>query len=252
MNQLDANYETRNANYENQYPTLTDDQLDSVDLLTGFDEFKKFREFESLFSGYVSKRSQLETIENTWLTNNFNGTHPDTLDDAENTIFNSNYQLKIGTALYQMKTDGLYNITGGPVASGNATTLADACFSNHHNKKRFTTSDGSKMFKLKVAINSWLVRSGAKGKVVSFKNKNGNWKRSRARLAVSCGGTILNNQCAQSFTFSDRNPSPSDFKKRRQLKVARHVAGQIWRTKKGMLVSSFDFSGIYSASIAID
>lgn len=58
------------------------------------------------------KRAELESIENTWLSNNFNGTDPDdvdlTFDDAENTIFNSSYSFKIGTDVYQLTSTGMY------------------------------------------------------------------------------------------------------------------------------------------------
>ncbi len=110
---------------------------------------------------------------------------------------------------------------------------------------------GNERYKLKVAINSWVIRSGAKGKVVHYESKNGSWKRSRAEMAVFCGGKIYNNQCSETFTFSDRNPSPNGWKKRRQLKVARHEAGVIWRTYSDELSAAFDTPSGNSASLAL-
>ncbi|WP_276503043.1 hypothetical protein [Terrimonas pollutisoli] len=73
IEQLNTDYENYNTNYENQYPNLTADQLDSMDVVNNFDEFRKFRDFENLLPGYFSKRKQIENTENTWLTNNFPG-----------------------------------------------------------------------------------------------------------------------------------------------------------------------------------
>ena len=120
VDQLDADFESYNDNYESQYSSLTADQLDSVDIVTGFDEFTSLKNFEVLFSGYSSKRSQIETTENTWLSNDLSGTDPDdidfTFDDAENTVFNNSYQLKIGLTIYEMRSTGLYNLTTGNIA----------------------------------------------------------------------------------------------------------------------------------------
>lgn len=111
--QLNIDYDEYNDNYDNNFDTtLTTDQLDSIDVVNGFDEFQPFKAFENLFPGYSSKRSEVESTENTWLANNFSGTDPDnidlTFDDAENTIFNNNYSFKIGNDVYQLTSSGLY------------------------------------------------------------------------------------------------------------------------------------------------
>ncbi len=80
LDQLDADYENYNDNYENQYPNLTEDQLDDMDAQTGFDEFQTFRNFENLFSGFSSKRAEVENTETDWLNNNFESTDPDDID----------------------------------------------------------------------------------------------------------------------------------------------------------------------------
>ncbi|MGH2645023.1 MAG: hypothetical protein ACRDE2_13805, partial [Chitinophagaceae bacterium] len=64
---LESDYETWNDNYESQYPNLTADQLDSLDTVTGFDEFKTVRDFENLFGAkFQSSRSHIETQEIIW------------------------------------------------------------------------------------------------------------------------------------------------------------------------------------------
>lgn len=259
IDQLDADYESYNTNYENQYPTLTEDQLDCVDQLNNFDEFRKFKDFENLFSGYTSKRSQIEATEITWLLNNFSGTDPDILDytiaDEENTVFNSNYQLKIGTTTYEMRSDGLYDISGGGQSMAVPMSTLDDCFTNRH-KKTFIphATNPDRKFKLKVAIHYFLIRSAAKGKVVSFKkNNNNNWKRSRSNMAVSCTGNVYDNTCTLEFPgISIRNPSPSGFKKRRQLKVVY----RFWdttkkQTKSGELGAGFSLSDNITGGVVV-
>jgi hypothetical protein len=112
LNQLDIDYETYNDNYENQYPNLTADQLDALDQQNGFDQFKPYKDFENLFSGFYSKRAEVENIENAWVSNNFTGADPDdtdlTFDDALNTIFNGTNSFKIGNSVYQLTATGMY------------------------------------------------------------------------------------------------------------------------------------------------
>lgn len=247
INQLDADNDTYNNNYDNQYPNYTVTQLDSMDVINNFDEFKKFKDFENLFPGYSSKRKQIVNTENTWLANNFSGTDPDdtdlTFDDAENTIFNSNYSFKIGASVYQFRTDGFYKdgvLQAGTESNKIMSPAGPTCKSNKKRNAFAEYENGTRRFKLKVAINSWLIRSGVKGKVVHYKKNNGSWKRKRAEMAVGCGGRIYVGNCAFDNQFIDRNPSPNGFKKRKQLKVARHYGATVWRTFSNEISSSFD------------
>jgi hypothetical protein len=301
LDQLDADYDNWNDSYDNNYdPNLTADQMDDIDAQTGFDEFRPFRNFENLFSGYNSIRMDIESMETNWLNSNFTSTDPDnfdiTFDDAANTILNSSYSFKVGTDVYQLTVDGMYvngvlqasmnnmnresdNLaaaTGIPIneplyanamftdgysyASGpslginNYNSMKDAFLFPDCKSNKFKTGSheySNEKYKLKVAVNSWLIRSGAKGKVIHYKWKNGRWKRSRAKMAVYCGGNIYSTACTQSFSFSDRKPAPNGWKKRRQLKVARHQAGTIWRTKSGELASTFDTEAGHTGNLTL-
>jgi hypothetical protein len=232
VDQLDADYESYNDSYESQYSNLTADQLDDMDDQNNFDEFTSLKNFETLFSGFSSKRLQIETTENTWLSNDLSGTDPDdidfTFDDAENTVFNNSYQLKIGNDIYEMRSTGLYNLTSGnmtmiseysnfvfafPYISKyeNEKKLSGPSYSNLPNYETILNAENSKVyfacltnirkskrysfgsnreFKLKVAVNSSLFRSSGKGKVVSLKKKGGHWKRYRTEMAVGCAGNL--------------------------------------------------------------
>jgi hypothetical protein len=252
LDSLDARYESHNLTYENQYSTFTPEQLDSIDIVNSFDEFLPMRQFEALFSGFASKRSQLESIENTWLANNLSGTDPDdidqTYDDAENTISNTNYKVIIGTSTFSLGDDGLqnYSMIAPPISNRNS------CGTNRRNSTMYPTLDEARAFKIKVALNTWYVRSGAKGKVVSFKKKNNNWKRARMKLLVVCGGTVYQTEyCGNNFSFQDQNPAPSGYRNRKSLKVARHQPGSNWRTKTAELGSSFDAQNTLQGGVSI-
>ncbi len=112
IDQLFADDESYNDDYDSQYPNLTEDQLDEMDEQNSFDEFKIYRDFENLFGGFCSARSMIENTETAWLENNFNGTDPDdidlTFDDALNTIFNNTYSFMIGNDVYQLTNLGMY------------------------------------------------------------------------------------------------------------------------------------------------
>ncbi len=238
INSLDSSYEAYNANYESQYSNLTPEQLDAVDSINNFDEFYPFRQFETLFPGYASKRAQLEGIENTWLNNNLTGTDPDdvdpTFDDAENTIINTANKFIVG----------LPNPLTVVLAALASLVGTDPCFTNKGQKDFFFLTTERKV-KLKVGIKALFpnVYTSAVGKVVSLKKKNGNgWKRSRWQLAVYLGGNLYNNQCSliPGPPLNIRKPSPSGHPKKKSLRISFNQWGTNWYTKKGQLHSSFE------------
>jgi len=94
-------------------------------------------------------------------------------------------------------------------------------------------------FKLKVAINWSLIRTSAKGKVVSFKQKNGKWKRRRTSISISVGGSLYDNNCSLLYQFTSPFPS-SGYKKRKSLKVVKRDLYPIkYKTFSGQVVSVF-------------
>lgn len=270
VDQLETDYDTYNDNYDIQYPNLTPEQMDDMDAANNFDEFRPFKDFENLFSGFSSKRAAIENTENAWLGSGFTTTDPDdidlTFDDALNTIFNADNSFKVGSDLYQLAANGLY-INGNLHAivkpklgnelsfasnkelrgyemyintvfyNGNAD-LGPTCKTNK--KSKGFAIFGNDRYKLKVSITSLSIRSGVRSKVVHYVSKNGSWKRSRAKMSVSCAGNIYNPSCNQLFSFSDRNPSPNGWKKRRQLKVNRHDWTVEWKTNPGEIVGGFE------------
>lgn len=250
INLLDLQDSIWNTNYDAPYLGYTIDQMDYVDSINNFSEFKKFKEFENLFPGFISKRNQLETLENNWMNNNFTGLDPDSLnltqDEAENTIFNSNNKFKIGSIVYELKPSGMYvnNLLDGSFAT------TSPCIAKTRNAW-FEPENSNRRYKIKASIHSIGFRSTAKGKVVAFKRKSsGGWKRSRAEMAVSAGGNIYTTKCFLNFSFTLRKPSPNGFAKKRSLKVLYRQWGSggqiVYRTKPNEFAAAISLpNGLY-------
>jgi hypothetical protein len=131
---LDQQYEEHNEAREQQIPNgLTHEQMDDLDELVNFDEFYPLRTFESQFRYFKSKREQLEKLELTWLDNNMTGLDPDdidfTFDNAENTLFNENYQVKIGCEVYKVENNKL------DTSENNIVTESNNCINGSKSKK---------------------------------------------------------------------------------------------------------------------
>jgi hypothetical protein len=125
------------------------------------------------------------------------------------------------------------------------------CKSNKKRKELYEYDNAKQRIKIKVSINSIVARNGVHGKVVHYKKKNSNWKRSRTEMAVLCGGTYYTNLCNDSHQFADRSPI-NGFKKRKQISVRRHSPGHIpeqgtvWKTYTDQIASSIDMPSIPS------
>lgn len=269
IDQLNADDDTYNDNYESQYEDLTADEMDDVDDQNNFDVSKTFRDFEKLFGGFCSKRSQIESTETTWLSNDFSGADPDdidlTFDDAINTIFNSDYSFKIGDDVYHLTSSGMYinstlfdydenmakrfaandyNISG-PMSD--FMMMMSGCETIKKNKEEHLFDNNNRKFKIKVALHTIGVRSNAHGTIVSYRHKNGHWKLGRIRMAVGCAGTIYYDNCNQSFQFVKRKPD-SGYKKKKRIMKGVHTQladilspnTLIWKTYSGYISASYD------------
>jgi hypothetical protein len=288
LNQLEADYDNYNDDYDSQYPNLTEEQLDDMDEQNEFDEFQKFKDFENIFGGFCSKRAEIENVENTWLANSFTGTDPDdidlTFDEAENTIFNSSYSFKIGNDVYQLTSSGMYkngiyqddgggnsrimrnkeglmfaNVLSnmgyryaGPMVANNydAMPMTD-CKSNKRLKSPPINATSTRKFYQKVAINAIAARTSVKGKIVHYKKQNGNWKRKRAEMAVGVSGPVYSLSCNSIGSKSKTNPNGAGYKKRKSLKVKEWELGTIWKTYNGEVGTSFTASGGYSGTFML-
>jgi hypothetical protein len=164
----------------------------------------------------------------------------------------------VGTSVYEIKEDGLYIngvLAGGSVerTAGGAQTMRPLCFGGKNTA--FFYPESYRRFKLKVAVHSIWFRSSAKGKVVSYKQKNsGGWKRDRVEMYVGAGGNIYTNDCTFNFTFNISKPT-SGFERRKSLKIVYRqwgAGGQtIYRTKENEMHSIFGLKDGRSYSLSL-
>ena len=294
LEQLDDDYESNYDTYDSQFDTsLSVSVLDSLDEVNGFDPRITFKNFENLFSGYNSMRMAIESTEIAWLDNDFSGTDPSdidlTVDDAVNTICNSNYSFKVGNDVYVLTSSGLYiNNTlqdyEGSIAKNSSDFLEKytivkpisylgmndvnsfditsnqfyqnpyseisnnlsnlSCKTNKKRKESAYFSNDTERYDLEVAIHSIGYRSGVHGKVVHFKLKNGNWKRSRAKMKAGVGGGVNSNSsnCNGLANINEVKPY-SGYDKREELKAMRHSTygdiHKVWTTYTNQLAASF-------------
>ena len=91
---LNSDYDSHNDNFDATYSSYDENQLDSIEAVIGFDEFQTYKVFEENFPCFVSKRSELQIIEEEWLDSDFESIDPDdldfTFDEGENALFNTN------------------------------------------------------------------------------------------------------------------------------------------------------------------
>lgn len=249
LNQLDADYENYNTTYENQYPNFTALQLDSLDSVKNFDQLQAYKNFEAKFSGYTSKRRIFENNETTWLNNNTIGADPDsldyTVDNSDNAICNSSYQLVIAGTTYQWTSTGLITVGGTQPAVINSPT-AVSCFSNYRGGSPLNvySSDNTRWCKLKVAVNSSLIRGEAKAKVKSFRKKSGKWKRSRVDMRVRILGPLYRGNDCTFFENVDQSKPAQGYSKRYELKTLHRV----WAIQANIFSNTF--SGILYSNVA--
>jgi len=261
-----------------------------MDAQTGFDEFKPFRDFQNLFTGFSSKKAEIENLEAIWLSNNFLGTDPDdidlTFDDAQNTIFNGDNSFKVGNDLYQLTNTGFY-INGTLQASrilndyGSSISKSDQINKNgifqnagYHISGPMTVDDDNYSFgafagpicktnkKSKASfspIGDNTQRFELKVAIHSIFIRSGvkgkvvhfkNNKRSRVEMAVAAGGMIYNGPCSFLFQFDERIPY-TGFKKRKELAIRKHAVGEVWKTYSGSVASSFNSPGNLSGSLPL-
>lgn len=244
LNQLDAEYESHNQQYENQYPTLTPEELDAMDEVTGFDEFATYRAFENLFPGYhsYSQRGIIENLEETWLAGNMTGQDPSgydrTCDNSENAIAGDGYNFMIAGEVFTISNEG-------------AVLRATGCSTNKKADKLLTSPDQSRRFKLEVAIHSIGLRSSVKGKVNSYIKKGSRWKRSRVNLRVFCSGTIFDNPCGNTTSINISKPG-SGYRRCKELKVVQRDWLTVYKSKPNGISAAFEAQNITTGSLILN
>lgn len=249
---LEVECEQWNDAFDLQYSSLNDDDLNDLIDSIGWDEEQPLANFESVYSpNFTSHRAYLRNLEQTWLNNGMDTTNGpteyDVLDDEIlRTLFNSALSVRIGGTIYHYDSEGnLWEILNAdcdlitlintdpdsashlpgkikltPFLDPRGSSTA-SCKEDWKPDRIFKTYNGdTKRVKLKISYtNRAFSFHGidvvvAKGKMVHYKKKNGNWKTERKNLQVTIDGQARDTCEAVPYPF-DGNKGP---KKRKRLK----------------------------------
>lgn len=226
-NCLDQANETWNDNFEAAHSSLSDDDYNAYCDSVGFEEDQPLIDFESALNFY-SYRKYMSGLEDTWLANGADSAsdpeNGDVLeDDILATMFSYDKAVMINDTIYWIDNDGtMYLVTNGDCALL-AQLQADPVVVSAHNPKRITIFptkttnsecrhwDGkgdwnyyasAKKYKWKTSFRYYPWGTSIKGKVKSYKKKNGNWKKWKTDLEVNPYGTHYDYNCAESASYN--------------------------------------------------
>lgn len=272
LDKLEADYETYNSNYENQFPSYTADQLDYQDSISNFNEWQTVENFENLFTGFSSKGKLLFTQESNWLnvatdlTENTDSDSTDyTSDYFYNAVANINNKLIVGSDTYQSYSDGLYlngikiedegssaRIASKVAGGGTQATLVlcnycDTC-RNWQRSSGWSVvynDDQGRQWKFKKVIAVRGISIDGRGHVkatVKARRKSGSkWKRKRAYLGLQMLGTVYSNKCQQE-TVINSGVYQSSRPRNHMRKQYAAVGNKFFRTKSGKIGGVFQIN----------
>nr|MBC7614183.1 hypothetical protein [Pseudopedobacter sp.] len=220
-NQLDNEVETYNANFYDQKGSLTDDQVETIEIQQNFDEYKPLRDFENYFS-FASLRQKIETEENAWMENITldPNTDPDAIytgsDEVIQSFFNQNQSVKIA---------GIY--TGTPSDNEYATNASGSNGTTCRTHKRYHQfsdlyNNDSKRAKYVASFNGFylgIFSSRIVARTKNYKKKsNGHWKKFATICKARILGYVVDNNCSgEKPFFTTYKPE----KRRRSYKSSR-------------------------------
>jgi len=182
---LEYEVEAHNDSFETAYSSYTDEQMDSIADLIGFNEWQPLVDFDTRL-GFYSRRKYIEDKIVQWLdTSSINiplQNNPDNLDGVSEelrTLLNVDGNVMIDNSTYNFIVS-MFN---------------PQCRRIHHNYATYVYDNGNKYYEIKVAVNSLPIVKTMTGKVTNFAIKKGKWKRSRARLFVQVSGYDRDADC---------------------------------------------------------
>ncbi|MBS1765717.1 MAG: hypothetical protein JSS90_12210 [Bacteroidetes bacterium] len=243
---LDQAYETWNDDFESAHSSLSDDDYNDYCDSVGFEDDQPLIDFESSLNFY-SYRKYMNGLEDTWLANGADSaSDPDNNDvlddDILATMFSYDQAVMINDTIYWIdkKTGNIYGVTNSDcnllaqlqanpagVAANNGAATA-----NSSKVIMFPTTNGSecnqwggksnwhpyssdKKYKWTASFKflPWS-STNIKGKIKSYKKKNGHWKKYRTGVEVHITGIYYDYQCSQNSTY-DKDKA----KRRKKLKA---------------------------------
>jgi nitrite reductase/ring-hydroxylating ferredoxin subunit len=224
---LEQEVEDYNDTYEGQYPEATAGQLDSLDIVNGFNEWQPLVQFESQKS-FVSLRSIVEAQSEQWLlaqnseTINFDN-DPDELcpvmDEEERCLFNTDGLVKIGNNIVSIQNYGEQSMA-----------IGDCCAWARKRKYTFDVNDDpylvNRQLRAKIKVSSGVIVSKLKGKIKNYKKVSGSYKKRRADMRPLIGGIgFMQETCNPGLQVWSKF---KNFKKRKTRKITARL-WEVWR-----------------------
>lgn len=281
---LESQVDVHNDNWLTSNPGLTWEQLDDLEISTGFDHEKPLTDFENLYPNFNSLRSNIIIAEENFLNND----DPDldfSLDpdnhfvcsSEERAILNVNLEVKIGSIYYKILSSGSWyeiadyatlqgvnNGTIDPYNSSNVIVVNGESITEFSNKRSSTCSSGKftagserntsrdKCIRYTIAHQTYpwdrYVRATTKNRA-RRRNNNGNgirrWRNTRYPTETMVFGYISGNS-GDCSTQTPFNPS-NDKEAETRVKVS-HKIDVLTRTKSGWVEG--DHKGIGSLTKA--
>lgn len=235
-NCLEYLYEINQQEFEDAYGHLTLKQMDSMELVVGFNHWEPYEDFEDLFS-YSSRREYIENLIVAFLDQDNPDweNDPDDLDDLDETmrtLVNIEGDLIIGSDVVN-----LINFQGfEAINNGMSSERSENCKRWGREITRPMVTSNTRI-RHKTKFNGYFPRNTVKGKVVHHRlRSNGKWRRSRATLYISTTGSTSRDvvNCSTSWQMGSVNGP----RNRRSLKTIRGNWGQDGAYRSGEVGST--------------
>ncbi len=220
------------TNFENSYPDLSNEELDTKEEEIDFVYFKPLIKFEKALD-FNSRRSKIEDDIIVWLDNEILDfeTYPGA-EDGHSPEFRTlmNNQGKV--------------LIGGEEENLLLQRRPNDCW--HFNKKvddEEYDMEKELMYEVLLEQDSWPWLHKLHAEVTHFRRKNnGKWKRSRANLSINVTENVYDEECRAA---PESVPFKSKRKRRKSLDVRTHIWGpSSWLTgKDNEVTSNFSVNG---------
>lgn len=234
VTQLEQAIEDWDDAFVTQWGFLDEDELDTKEEELNFDDQKPLTDFEIL-NDFYSLRNQFYEEEDAWLNNEVLDENNDpndkeiyNFDDVEMALMNPKGEVKIGQTIYKFVDSGILKILDGDFNkliqynNGDSTVVnlpnvifeekASGACSAWKEKSDYRYFNGNRRVKRKLRIRSVTATvAHFRAKIISYKRKNGRWKRKRMWMGVA----------VQTYTFCNNYSRPGwsgwKFKNRKQV-----------------------------------
>ena len=204
---LEAQIESHEDAFVQQYSALDDDALNAKEEEIGFNDLQPLLDFENLYSFTNSMRIEYVAAEEIWLDNDVLSTFtdPDNIygfDIIEMTLLNREGEVKIGNSILKLTDEGFAFILDGSVSTlirireGDISALYEDNVETNIDPSKGSCSgwkknddqhnyETNRKVKRHVHFHSYPWKLVSQTKLKSYKKKNGRWKKYRRTLGVN-------------------------------------------------------------------